>query len=124
MYEAAITVTTPNDAPEGTQLRAPQWPELVAKLAAMRELRLSLARQESGSIGAFSSFARFRGELSHQPDSHNRKRAAAPESQIVNETARSVNPNALADRKGAAVNNAALNNQEMQFASPRDREIK
>lgn len=105
MYDAPITDAARSKGYESTQLREFEWPELVAKLAAMRELRLGLARQNGPSRGAFSSLTDLR------------------EGGTVNGMEGAVNLNALADRKGPAPNNAALNNQDMQLASPRDREI-
>lgn len=119
MYEAPITDYTQDETLEGSRLRALQWPELVAKLAAMRDLRLSLAGQQGHSTGAFSGFADIREKSSHEPDAqYLENRDAAPESQSFNETGRSVNLKTLADRKGPAPNDEALNTQDMQSVPP------
>lgn len=120
MYEVPITNSAKNEAPDGTQLRAPDWGDLVTKLAAMRDLRTSLQRQQSQLSGAFSGFADIREESAHESDSqHIIDRDDALTLQNVNKTGRGVNLKALADCKGLA-----SKSDGMQNVTPCDREIK
>ncbi len=109
---------------EGSQLRPFEWSELTARLAAMRDLRQSLAGVttsfgvKSGplaglhSCSAFTDFAEVREELAHDTPT-------ASGSVQVNKIASHVNPKALADGKGPAVNSSV----EPNCVTPGDREL-
>ena len=110
---------------DGSQLRPVLWTELTARLAAMRDLRQSLAGGStpfgaksaslSGShiCSAFTDFAEVRENLAHESPE-------ICERVGVNKMGGRVNLKALADSKGPAPNNAI----DLIRITPGDRELK
>lgn len=84
------------DLAEGSPLQPVVWPDLTARLAAMRDLRRSLAESSRARGANFSSLV-----------------------EAVNEKAQSINLNASADRKGPAPNDTVDPNR----MNPGDREM-
>lgn len=119
------------EAAEGSPLRPVLWSELTARLAAMRDLRDNLSGT-SRFVGAnFSSLA---AAGSHSPSAFTDlaepsfaepsfaepgEEPPHPGSQ-VNAMALDINPKALADRKGPALNSSLVPN----CVNPGDRELK
>jgi hypothetical protein len=120
MYQTPTPDFAHGDTSESSLLRPLIWPELVARLAAMRDLRRSLATGDGHSRGAFSGFADIREELSGFSCSDDSK---AQQNELidgtVNKTGGSVNPENLADGKGRVSNNARL----IDRVNPGDREM-
>ena len=81
MYETTLTPAALDRAADGDALRVPAWPEIVARLAAVRDLRAALGKVRSEAGGSFARFV------------------AAADNEEVNDTPQSVNPNGLAHGK-------------------------
>ena len=56
MFEGHFIPATADSATEGAALRAPAWPELVARLAAAQDLRRAMARPGVHPAGNFDRF--------------------------------------------------------------------
>jgi len=92
MYETPNLDFARAETLECTELRPLVWPELVARLAAMRDLRGSLADGHRHSCGAFSGFADIHEEMSNEArvdDSEHHELAVIE--QRLNEIDRGVN---------------------------------
>ena len=68
MFEGQIVPAAVEDAPdstpEGGALRAPAWPELVARIAAAHDLRHAMARAGAHPAGNFACFGERGGRSS------------------------------------------------------------
>ncbi|WP_340588165.1 hypothetical protein [Erythrobacter alti] len=76
----------------GEELCALDWSELVAKLAAARDLRSELASQANGVLASFDALSAHHIALQHDK---------APEGLTAGNSKHSVNPDALANGKDA-----------------------
>mgnify|MGYP000471761212 CR=1 FL=1 len=84
MFETTLTPAAIDPAADGDALRFPAWPEIVARLAAARDLRIALGKARNEASGSFARFAQSQ---------------AAAGNEEVNDTTQSVNPNGLAHGK-------------------------
>lgn len=109
------------DAAEATPLRRVVWSDLTARLSAMRDLRLSLARASRGHGANFSSLAADRPYTSSAfTDFADHRDESVQDDSKVNAGASDINPKALADGKGPAPNHSV----ELNCMTPGDRELK
>lgn len=83
MFEARCISAGPGGGIDGAALRVPAWEELVARLAAVRDLRRSLADANRARGGSFTRFAQ-------------------PHPEAVNAASGEINQPGLADGRGNA----------------------
>jgi hypothetical protein len=83
MFEARHISAAPGGSRDGAAVRVPQWEELVARLAAARDLRRSLGDATRARGGGFARFAQ-------------------PHRQAVNTCEGEINQPGLADGRGGA----------------------
>lgn len=109
------------DAAEGATLRPVLWSELTARLAAMRDLRQSLADGLRGHGANFSSLADAGLQICHS-DTHcgDIRHKSVQDGARVNARAPDINRKALVDGKGSALNKPV----EPHCVTPGDRELK
>lgn len=108
-------------AAEGLPLRPVLWSELTARLAAMRDLRHSLAGGSQWATANFSSFAAAEPHACSAFTEFAEPRAEqGPDGSRVNEGEPHINLEALADGKGPAPNSSVVPN----CVTPGDRELK
>ncbi|TMM48146.1 hypothetical protein [Qipengyuania marisflavi] len=87
MYEGQFNAEHIGEPRESDVLRRFRWTDLVAKLAATRDLRDELTRTGEGDFSAFADARRESSDESKRPINHDALSAGKPDAVILGEAA-------------------------------------